>query len=241
MSSCGCSSISKQADDEKQKKEKYIAGYQETKIGRIPVASTKLKFCDTLGAWKARWGINRNNYKVEPGLYSVGIPDENSDVFVTASYKLTFDVLRKNLDNINAWILVLDTKGINVWCAAGKGTFGTDELIKRIISSNLLKLIKHDKIILPQLGAVGVNLNIIRKNTGLKVIYGPVYSRDIKEFIGNGYKKTEKMREINFNFLERAAVTPIEFVQSWIFFFVCLGVSIIFSLAEMNFLFYSCN
>ena len=69
-------------------------------------------------------------YTVEPGLYSVGNPGNDSPVLVSANYKLTFDVLRRNLAGLNCWLLILDTKGINVWCAAGKGTFGTDELTK---------------------------------------------------------------------------------------------------------------
>jgi len=66
----------------------------------------------------------RMSYAISPGLYAVGNPTKESDVFVSANYKLSFDVLRRELKGFNAWILVLDTKGINVWCAAGKGTFG---------------------------------------------------------------------------------------------------------------------
>jgi hypothetical protein len=234
MSSCECGSTAIKKN-KKNNKDEYIIGFQETKIGRIPNVSTKLTFGDTLGSWKARWGINRNNYKIEPGLYSAGNPDENSIVLVTANYKMTFDVLRKELEGLNAWIMVLDTKGINVWCAAGKGTFGTEELIERIISTKLLKLIKHSSIILPQLGAVGVNANIVRKNTGLKIIFGPVYAKDIKSFIANGFKKTEKMRGIHFNFLERSSVMPIELVQAWPFFLVCFALSLIFALVDFKF------
>ena len=68
------------------------------------------------------------------------IQTTDSDVFVTANYKLSFDNVRKNLSGINAWILILDTKGINVWCAAGKGTFGTKELVNRIGRFRLKKL-----------------------------------------------------------------------------------------------------
>ena len=67
-------------------------------------------------------------YRVDPGLYSLGNPDSSSPVFVSANYRLSFNALRGSLKNSNCWILVLDTKGINVWCAAGKGTFGTEEL-----------------------------------------------------------------------------------------------------------------
>src|SRR4030042_5350466 len=96
----------------------------QTRAGLIRQVTTRLHFRDKLGAVKVRWLIGRNNYKVDPGLYATGSPDETSDVFVSANYKLSFDHLRKNLDGINAWILVLDTKGVNVWCAAGKGTVG---------------------------------------------------------------------------------------------------------------------
>ena len=79
---------------------------------------------------KVRWGIGRMNYRVDPGLYSLGNPDALSPVLVSANYKMSFDRLRESLPGRNAWILVLDTDGVNVWCAAGKGTFGTEELTR---------------------------------------------------------------------------------------------------------------
>ena len=86
---------------------------------RIPGITAKWNIADYLGAFRVRWGIGRNKYRVDPGLYKIGEPDKYSDVFVTANYKLSFDILRRNLMELNAWILVLDTKGINLWCAAG--------------------------------------------------------------------------------------------------------------------------
>ena len=80
---------------------------------------TRLSGRDILGAWKVRWGIGRMNYKVEPGLYKVNEADCNSPVLVSANYKLTFDTLRKNLSGLDCWLLILDTRGVNVWCAAG--------------------------------------------------------------------------------------------------------------------------
>ena len=81
---------------------------------------------------RSRTGAFRMKYSVAPGLYSIGGPDKDSDVFVSANYKLSFDMLRRELKGMNAWILVLDTKAINVWCAAGKRTFSADEIVKRI-------------------------------------------------------------------------------------------------------------
>jgi len=100
----------------------------------IQTVSTRLAIGDRLGAWKVRWGIGRMDYAVEPGLYAVGKPDENAPVLVSANYKLTFDTLRMNLSGLDCWLLILDTRGVNVWCAAGKGTFGTDELINKLES-----------------------------------------------------------------------------------------------------------
>lgn len=182
---------------------------------KITPTSVNLTFHDILGSWKVRWGINRMNYKVEPGIYSVGKPSSKSPVFVSANYKLSFDMLRKELKEIDAWILVLDTKGVNVWCAAGKGTFGTSELINRIGSTQLAKVVEHKTLILPQLGAPGISSHEITKFTGFKVIYGPVKAKDIRAFLQAGMKATAEMRTVKFNAFDRLVLTPIELVQTF--------------------------
>jgi len=143
-----------------------------------------------------RLGIRRDHYRVDPGLYALGTPDKDSHVFVSANYKLSFDSLRSKLKDISAWILVLDTKGINVWCAAGKGTFGTNELVKRIKKSDLAGIVKHRKLIVPQLGATGVAGHHVKKLSGFSVTFGPVRSSDIPEFLQAGMHATKEMRAI---------------------------------------------
>jgi hypothetical protein len=144
---------------------KYILGFVTNPVGNIPRVSGKLSYRDILGAIMVRWSINRENYRVDPGIYAIGNPSSSSDVFVTANYKLSFDHLRKNLDGLDAWILVLNTKGINVWCAAGKGTFSTKELVTRIRATRLEELVSHRRIIVPQLGAVGISAHQVKKQT----------------------------------------------------------------------------
>ncbi|MCL2775105.1 MAG: mercury methylation corrinoid protein HgcA [Oscillospiraceae bacterium] len=180
----------------------------------IKSASTSLTFKDHLGAWKARWGIGRMDYTIEPGLYAVGEPDKESPVLVSANYKLTFDTLRKNLTGLDCRILILDTKGINVWCAAGKGTFGTDELINRIKTSELSKYVSHKKLILPQLGATGVNANEVAQRSGYNINYGPIRAEDIKEYINAGYKASKEMRTVKFTLWDRLVLTPMELVPA---------------------------
>ena len=179
----------------------------------ILVVSTALSPKDILGAWKVRWGIGRDHYLVEPGIYAVGKPDNASPVLVSANYKLTFDTLRKNLLAVDCWLLILDTKGVNVWCAAGKGTFSTDELVSRIEAVDLSKIVEHRTVIVPQLGATGVNGNEVKSQTGFSVIFGPVRSNDIKDFISANYTATKEMRTVNFTFMDRLVLAPMELVE----------------------------
>lgn len=190
----------------------FLTGHVSIKDIVIPVVSTRNDFKDFLGAVRVRWGIRRDKYRVNPGLYAVGEPGSDSDVFVTANYKLSFDALRKNLSNIDGWILVLDTKGINVWCAAGKGTFSTGELVKRINLVSLGKVVNHKRLILPQLGATGVAAHKVREETGFNVHYGPVRASDIKKFISDGYRAGREMRRVTFNFKDRIKLIPNDFI-----------------------------
>jgi len=194
--------------------------------GTTPVntATTTLSSMDILDAWKVRWGIGRMNSAIQPGLYAIGKPDNESPVLVSANYKLTFDTLRKNLDGLNCWLLILDTKGINVWCAAGKGTFGTDELIRRIETSELSKYITHKKLVLPQLGATGVSAHQVKRRSGFDVKYGPVRARDIKEYIDAGYEATKEMRTVQFNMWDRLVLTPMELIPALKYALPILGV-----------------
>jgi hypothetical protein len=111
---------------------------------------------------------------------------------------------------MNAWVLVLDTKSINVWCAAGKGTFGTEEVIKRVSATGLDKVVSHRRLILPQLGAVGVSASAVQKATGFRVSFGPVQARDIPAYVAGGYKKTIEMATIKFPIMDRMILTPME-------------------------------
>lgn len=111
------------------------------------------------------------------------------------------------------FILVLETMGINVWCAAGKGSFGTDELCHRIESVGLEGLLSHRRLILPQLGAPGAAAHLVKERTGFKVKYGPVEARDIPSFLHEG-RVSESMRRKRFPWRERAALVPMELVPA---------------------------
>jgi hypothetical protein len=188
----------------------FVMGMVTTPSGVVQRVRTTWSRQDRWGMIRSRMSAFRMSYSVEPGLYAVGTPTKDSDVFATANYKLTFDILRRSLRGIDAWVLVLDTRSINVWCAAGKGTFGTDELVRRISAAKLDTVVEHRRIILPQLGAVGVSASEVQKRTGFHVLFGPVEARDIPPYLAAGRKKTKKMSTTRFNILDRLVLTPME-------------------------------
>ncbi len=192
---------------------KWIVGEISTPAGNIPVVESKLTSSDKIATYKVRWGFGRSRYRVDPGLYAVGNPGGDSLVFVSANYKMSFDRLRSNLIGLDCWIMVLDTKGINVWCAAGKGTFGTDEIAARIKATGLQGIVSHRKLILPLLGASGVSAHKVREKSGFHVIYGPVRASDIPAFLKAGKKNRPEMRRVKFTFADRAVLIPNELVQ----------------------------
>ncbi|MCG8637674.1 MAG: hypothetical protein MI863_27860 [Desulfobacterales bacterium] len=188
----------------------WVDDFIDTPAGPVPRVKTELTVRDRVSTGVVRCGINRYQYTVVPGLYAVGQPDAGSEVVVTANFKLTFDMVRTALKGLNIWILVLDTKGINVWCAAGKGTFGTGELVYRIENSELAGVVDHKRVIVPQLGATGVSAKEVKARSGFRVVYGPVRASDIPGFLENNRKAAPEMREVTFTMGERFILTPVE-------------------------------
>ena len=216
----------------------WVVGKVGTPVGPVPQVATRLEATDRMGTLKVRLGLGRMRYAVEPGLYAVGSPTTESPVFISANYKLSFDHLRRELDGIDGWIVVIDTKGINVWCAAGKGTFGTDEIVHRIEVIRLSEVVSHRLIIVPQLGASGVAAHEVRRRSSFHVVYGPVRARDIPEFLEAGMKTTPEMRRVLFNIGDRLVLVPRELIQwSRYAFFIAVGLFLLAGLSRNGYTF----
>jgi hypothetical protein len=197
-------------------------------VGSVARVGSHLSIHDYLGTIRARIGIARNQYRLNPGLYCIGKPTADSPVFVTANYKLSFDALRKELSDIDAWILVTDTRGINVWCAAGKGTFIADEVALQVKRSRLAEIVSHRELILPQLAAPGVAIYELNKKCGFKGIFGPIRAADISLYLSSGKHADERMRAVTFTFSERLVLVPVEIALIWkLFTLVILSVFIL--------------
>ena len=193
----------------------YITGAVETPVGAVPRVSREIARGDRLGAWRVRWGFGRDDYRVRPGLYAVGTPDAAAPVLVTANYKLTFDALRSSLDGLDAWLLVADTRGINVWCAAGKGTFCDEEVARVVQETRLAEIVDHRRLVLPQLSAPGVAAHKVKEACGFRAVFGPVRAADLPVFLAAGMKADSRMRAVTFDARERAVLTPAELRVAW--------------------------
>ena len=132
---CCCAVGNKQAEIVQKPpstSEPWVVGTLDTPLGVVPQASTDSdrRIIVAHGGYAgvlAGCGIGSIR-----AFMPWAIRPLESPVLVSANYKLSFDCLRSELTGFNAWMLVLDTRGVNVWCSAGKGTFGTNEIVGRV-------------------------------------------------------------------------------------------------------------
>jgi hypothetical protein len=212
-----CSALAPKPDSGHEKPGYKLWGFVEDFLpvspGPVPLVQSEMSREDRRGTLFARLGIGRDDYRIAPGLYGIGAPDAESPVLVTANYKLSFDVLRSHLAGVSAWILVVNTRGINVWCAAGKGTFSTQEVAYQVQTERLADIVAHRRLVLPQLSATGVSARQVKTLCGFEVIWGPVHARHVKEFLTNHMKSTPDMRRVTFTLRERVELIPVELGQ----------------------------
>jgi ubiquinone/menaquinone biosynthesis C-methylase UbiE len=154
---------------------------------------------------------------IKTGLYRIGNPEKDSPVLVTANFILTFTSVRKHLRGLDCYLLVTDSRGINVWCAAGKGNFSAKEISYAVRATRIDDLVESRRMILPKLCANGVKYREIRQLTGWDAVFGPVYARDIPEYLRNGYVLSENMKRVEFTLANRLWVAlPFSgFIAFW--------------------------
>ncbi len=181
-----------------------------TPAGIVPRVSPQWFRSDRISAALVRLGIGRGRYRIAPGLYALGEPDAQSPVLVTCNFKLTFDMLRRELAGRAFWLLVVETYGINVWCAAGKRSFSAEEVAGRVRAAGLDKVVAHRNLILPQLAAPGVAVRRLPKLCGFSGIFGPVRAEDLLTFLDAGMQARPEMRKVRFPLSERLTVALVE-------------------------------
>jgi NAD-dependent dihydropyrimidine dehydrogenase PreA subunit len=161
-------------------------------------------------------------FPCKTGLIKIGNADRNSPVFLTCNYHLTVQRVTRVLKGIDCYLLVANSRGHNVWCGSTGGHFTNHDIVSVLKTSGMEELVNHRNVILPQLAATGVESKVIKQKTGWRVIWGPVYAKDIPSFIKNKLKKTPKMSEVGFPLMQR-----IEMAAMWAFSFSIIASIII--------------
>ena len=188
---------------------------QSPLITRMPSVNGRLHHHPTLfthlkDLWLLFFRIIPPYPKVQPGLYAVGQPNGLSPVLVTGNFDLTVRRVVRVLDGaVDCWLLIADSAGINVWCAAGGGYFTAEKIIAAIQSSRLAEIVKHRALILPQLAANGVDGWRIRQETGWGVHWGPAKAFDIPAYLAAKRKKTDAMRWVRFPLKDRLEMATV--------------------------------
>ena len=156
---------------------------------------------------KTIWGVLFRLFPcpTPTGLRKVGDPKRDSPVLVTCNFHVTVNRLRRALEkaHVDAWVVVADSKGVNVWCAAGADEFNTRSVVSAIKTSGVEDLVDHRKIILPPLGAPAIRIDEVRGQTGWSPCWGPVRMGDIPRYLAHGARRDEEMRRVTYDWSER--------------------------------------
>ena len=155
-------------------------------------------------------------HRAATGLFTVGTPTRHSPVLVTGNFTLTVRRLRAVLHGRDLWLLVADSQGINIWCAASGGHFTHHSIIAAVRATGLADKVGHREIILPQLCATGVERRRITQTTGFSTRWGPARLEDIPAFLDRGQRLHKADRFMRFPLWER-----LEMASMW-------GVPILF-------------
>ena len=151
-------------------------------------------------------------FPCKTGLISIGKPGPDAPVLLTGNFRLTVQRVKHALRGVDAYLLVANSRGINVWCAATGGLLTHHAVISVLKTSGIEELVHHRRLVLPQLAATGIDGKVITQKTGWRVLWGPVYAADLPAFLRNGYHKTRQMRSVRFPWPQR-----LEMAVAWAF------------------------
>ena len=134
------------------------------------------------------------------GLYPIGNPNDASPVIVTGNFRLTVKRVQDAID-FDCWLLICNSRGINIWCSSLAGHFGTGDVINAIKDTDLAGVTRSRRLILPQLCAANVFIDEIQTKTNFHAEFGPVYAKNLDAYLEN--PETEAIRRAEFKAAQR--------------------------------------
>jgi acetyl-CoA decarbonylase/synthase complex subunit gamma len=125
----------------------------------------------------------RKPVAVEPGLKVFGTPDENSPVFFTTNFALTYYTVASDIENskTNAYLIVVDTEGSAVDSGVAGRKLTAEKVADAIKETGVESKVKHRKLIIP--GKASRISGEIEELSGWKVQVGPRDSSEIPKYL----------------------------------------------------------
>ncbi len=176
-----------------KEKDPVKAGMLEATLAGVQL----LRFCDALILHSPEtWALlplltlRQNIYtdprvpiSVEAGLREIGKPDENSPLFLTSNFALTYYTVAGDLESskLSCYVLVVDTEGLAVEVAMAGSKLTADGVKEALEASKVSEKIKHKKLIIP--GRTARLSGEIEEATGWEILVGPIDSARIGAYI----------------------------------------------------------
>ena len=125
----------------------------------------------------------RKPVAVAPGLKVFGTPDENSPVFFTSNFALTFYTVASDLDTnkLNAYLIIVETEGLAIDSGVAGRKLTAERVADAIKASGIEGKVKHRKIIIP--GKASRISGEIEELSGWEVQVGPRDSSEIPKYL----------------------------------------------------------
>jgi acetyl-CoA decarbonylase/synthase complex subunit gamma len=127
--------------------------------------------------------------QMEPGIYRIGEPNENSYIWCTTNFSLTYFLVSGEIEGCgqNAWLLLPECEGLSVLTAWAAGKFGGDMIAKFVLSQGLDETQKNKSLIIPGYVAQ-IKGDIEEGLPGWNILVGSQEASDIESFVNSTLK-----------------------------------------------------
>ncbi len=125
----------------------------------------------------------RKPVAVEPGLRTYGNPNDESPLFFTTNFALTYYTVAADIESggIDCYLLVVDSEGNSVESSVAGRKLTADKIAEALTASNVKALVKHNTLVIP--GRAARLSGEIEEVSGWSVIVGPRDSSGIPKFV----------------------------------------------------------
>ena len=122
--------------------------------------------------------------QVEPKIYEFNNPDENSIIFMTTNFALTFYAVANELEHLNipSYLIVTPSAGMSVLTAWSAKKFTAKTAAKTLKKFDLKNKVKTRKIIIPGLLA-HMKQELEEELDGFEIIVGTIEAYSISDFV----------------------------------------------------------